>query len=197
MKLSPLEISQREFARRFRGFDPGEVRAFLEEVASEMEELMRESRLRDERIRQLEEQVATLAEREGALRTTLMTAQKMTEEIKENAKREADLVRKEAELNAEKILESAHGKLAQVQADIADLERQKSLFRAKLRALLKVHLELLDFEATVETVLVDQAREDLEPGARLTGGITFDPGCPAEEALRNWQAMVDGLRREA
>ena len=151
MKLSPLEISQREFARRFRGFDPGEVRAFLEEVASEMEELMRESRLRDERIRQLEEQVATLAEREGALRTTLMTAQKMTEEIKENAKREADLVRKEAELNAEKILESAHGKLAQVQADIADLERQKSLFRAKLRALLKVHLELLDFEATVET----------------------------------------------
>jgi hypothetical protein len=57
--------------------------------------------------------------------------------------------------------------------------------------------DLARFEATVETVLVDQAREDLEPGARLTGGITFDPGRPVEEALRNWQATVDGLRREA
>ena len=57
--------------------------------------------------------------------------------------------------------------------------------------------ELARFEATVETVLVDQAREDLEPEARLTGGITFDPGRPPEEALRMWQAMVNGLRREA
>lgn len=48
-----------------------------------------------------------------------------------------------------------------------------------------------------QAILVDQAREDLEPGARLTGGITFDPGRPVKEALRNWQAMVDGLRREA
>src|SRR3990170_2748497 len=41
------------------------------------------------------------------------------------------------------------------------------------------------------------ARAEQEPGARLTGGITFDPGCTVEEALRNWQATVDGLRREA
>jgi len=57
--------------------------------------------------------------------------------------------------------------------------------------------ELARFEATVEMVLADQAREDLEPGARLTGGITFDPGCPLQEALQGWQAVVEGLRREA
>jgi hypothetical protein len=57
--------------------------------------------------------------------------------------------------------------------------------------------DLARFEAVVDTVLVDQAREDLEPGARLTAGITFDPGQPVGEVLRGWQAVVDGLRRDA
>ena len=56
--------------------------------------------------------------------------------------------------------------------------------------------ELARFEATVEMVLADQTREDLEPEATLTGGITFRFGRPVEEALRGWQAVVDGLRRE-
>jgi hypothetical protein len=54
---------------------------------------------------------------------------------------------------------------------------------------------LARFEVRVASVLVDQAREDLEPGARITEGILFDPGRPVEEALQGWQAMVNGLRR--
>lgn len=57
--------------------------------------------------------------------------------------------------------------------------------------------DLARFEATVEMVLADQAREDLEPQARLTGGITFDPGRALQEALQGWQAVVEGLRRES
>jgi hypothetical protein len=56
---------------------------------------------------------------------------------------------------------------------------------------------LTRFEARIEGVLADQAREDVEPGARITGGIMFDPGPPVKEVLQGWQAMVDGLRREA
>ncbi len=56
--------------------------------------------------------------------------------------------------------------------------------------------QLARFEAVVQAVLVDQAREDVEPGARLTGGITFDPGRRGEETLREWQSVVDALRRE-
>lgn len=55
---------------------------------------------------------------------------------------------------------------------------------------------LARFEARVESVLVDQAREDLEPGARITGGIAFDLGRPMAEALQGWRAVVDSLRRE-
>ena len=57
--------------------------------------------------------------------------------------------------------------------------------------------ELTRFEAAVESVLADQAREDLEPGAHLTGGITFAVGRDAEEVLRGWQAVVEGLRGKA
>ncbi len=57
--------------------------------------------------------------------------------------------------------------------------------------------ELTRFEATVAMVLADQAREDLEPVARVTGGITFDMGRPIQEVLQRWQAVLDGLRRDA
>jgi hypothetical protein len=56
--------------------------------------------------------------------------------------------------------------------------------------------DLTRFEASVEVVLVDHAREDLESGARVTSGITFELGRPDEETLHRWRAVVDGLRRE-
>jgi cell division initiation protein len=95
-------------------------------------------------VQRLEAQVRSLQEREDAVRNTLVTAQRMTEDIKGNAKREADLVIKEAELRGEKLLEQAHQKLGQVQAEIAELRRQRDLFAARLRGHLKTHQDLLD-----------------------------------------------------
>lgn len=146
MELSPLEITQREFGRKFRGLDPEEVQTFLEQIAEEMTRLLQETTERAGQIQRLEGQVRVHQEREDSLRNTLVTAQKMTEEIKANAKREADLILKEAELKAERLLEQAHRKLAQVQAEIAELKRQRDLFASKLRGLLKTHQELLDVE---------------------------------------------------
>ena len=57
------------------------------------------------------------------------------------------------------------------------------------------HTHLTCFEAVVEAVLEDRAREDLEPGAGVTSGITFRAGRPEGEVLRDWQVMLDGLRR--
>lgn len=146
MELSPLEITQREFARRFRGLDPEEVHTFLEQIAEEMTHLVQETTDRAAQIQRLEAQLRVYQEREDSLRNTLVTAQRMTDEIKANATREADLFLKEAELKAERLLEQAHRKLAQVQAEIAELGRQRDLFAAKLRGLIKSHLELLDYQ---------------------------------------------------
>jgi len=146
MELSPRELTQREFGRKFRGLDEEEVHAFLEEVAEEMTRLLQESGERGAQIQRLEAEVRLHLDREESLRNTLVTAQKMTEEIKANAKREAELLMKETELKAEKLLEAAHRKLAQVQAEIAELKRQRDLFASKLRGLLKTHLELLEIQ---------------------------------------------------
>ncbi len=171
MELSPLEITQREFARKFRGLDPEEVQTFLEQIAEEMTRLVQETTDRAAQIQRLEAQLRTYQEREESLRNTLVTAQKMTEEIKANAKREADLIVKEGELNAERLLEQAHRKLAQIQAEIAELVRQRDLFASKLRGLIRTHLELLE----------TQAAKSGTPGApapqpRPGGG---SPGAPA------------------
>ena len=144
MNITPLDITQREFRRRLRGCDPAEVKAFLEGIADEMELLVKEAAVRDERIQKLEGQVATYQEREEALRKTLYSAQRLTEQLKETARREAEVIRKEAELQAEKLLEQAHRQVGELQAQIADLKRQKQQFEAKLRAALKIHLDLLE-----------------------------------------------------
>ena len=144
MELSPLEITQREFGRKVRGLDPDEVRAFLEQVAEAMTRLLQQNTDQASLVQRLEAQVRSHQEREDAVRDTLVTAQKMTDEIKDNAKKEADLIVKEAELRAEKLLEQAHQKLGQVQAEIAELRRQRDLFAARLRGHIKTHQDLLD-----------------------------------------------------
>ncbi len=144
MELSPLEITQREFGRRFRGYDPEEVHTFLEQIADEMTRLLQEASDRAGQVQRVETQVRVHQEREDTLRNTLVSAQKMTEEMKGNAKREADLILKEAELKAERLLEQAHRKLAQVQVEIAEMVRQRELFIAKLRGFIKSHLEWLE-----------------------------------------------------
>lgn len=144
MPLTPLDIAQQEFKRVLRGLDPNEVRAFLEKVAEEMTRLVKEAGDKDERIQRLEAQVQAFQDRGDSLTNALVTAQRMMEEIKANAKREAELVMKEAELKAERLLEQAHRKLAQVQAEIAELKRQRDLFEAKVRGAVKLHLDLLE-----------------------------------------------------
>jgi len=172
MELSPLEITQREFGRKLRGLDPEEVHTFLEQIAQEMTRLVQETTDRAAHIQRLEAQLRIHQEREDALRNTLLTAQKMTDEIKANATREADLALKEAELKAERLLEQAHRRLAQVQAEIAEFVRQRDLFAAKLRGLLKTHLELLDFQPD-------------QPASRTESSKVASAGDPAKPAAHS------------
>jgi len=171
MELSPLEITQREFDRKFRGLDPEEVHTFLEQIAEEMTRLVQETTDRAAQIQRLEAQLRVHQEREDSLRNTLVTAQKMTDEIKANATREADLLLKEAELKAERLLEQAHRRLAQVQAEIAELVRQRDLFAAKLRGLVKTHLELLDTQPEPPAA----RSESRQGGAGIPGTSPAEP----------------------
>ena len=112
MRMTATDIRQQQFAvRLFRGFDPQEVDAFLEEMADDFDELSRENALLKEQLLQLEEKSRGVEGREKTLQETLVTTQKIAEEFKENSRREAELVLREAHLRAEKFMLEAEIRL--------------------------------------------------------------------------------------
>jgi len=149
--LTPIDITQREFQRRFRGLDPVEVGTFLDGVAEELQRLLKENASKEERIRKLETQLHHYQQRERELKEALLAVHRMADEVKEKARKEADLILKDAEIKAEMLLERTNLMLAQLQGRLADLKRQKVLFEGRLRAAIKLHQDLLAAEAAEDT----------------------------------------------
>jgi cell division initiation protein len=106
-----------------RGFDPQEVDAFLEDVAEDYESVLKEAALLKEQLAVLEERSRGINDLERTLQDTLVTAQRLSEEIKSSAKREAQLILQEAELRSEKMLEEARGEEARLRTDLDTLKR--------------------------------------------------------------------------
>src|SRR5207244_6038311 len=127
MRLSPLDIRQQQFtARMFRGLDPQEVEAFLEDVAEEYEMVLKENVTLKEQLGVHEERARRVNEVERMLTDTLVTTQKLTEEMKDGARRDGQLVVREAELQGEKVMEAARAEEARIRADIKGLHRTRS-----------------------------------------------------------------------
>lgn len=143
MRLTPLDIRKQEFKRTMRGYDPEEVNTFLEMVAEEFETLQREKkRLEDETLK-LRTQLHDYQELERTLKQTLMNAQETVQVSRETSQREADMLVREAELQAEKIIEEARLKLAQLKNELLLVRAQKDSFARRLRHLLESQLELI------------------------------------------------------
>lgn len=155
MRITPLDIQQKQFPIKFRGFDVEEVYAFLEVVREEMEELLRENASMKEQVRRTESQVKEFRDMESTMRETLITAQQMVEEYKHNARKEAELLIKDAEMKAEAIVKDAHEKVVKIHEDIVDLKGIRRHFKEEVRRLIESHLKMMDF---------DTEREGQEPG---------------------------------
>jgi len=144
VKITPLDIQQQQFKTKFfGGLDPDDVDAFLQTVSQEMEDLSRENTELKEQTRRNADSMAEFSSREVQLRDTILAAQKITEEMKGNAQKEATLIISEAELRAERILADADIKLAQLGSQIQDLRREKLQFEMAFKALLDTHYKML------------------------------------------------------
>ena len=144
MKITPLDIQQQQFRVKFRGFDMVEVDNFLDLVANEWEELLRENNRLKEEDHQKAERIEELKGAERELRNALVSAQQICEEIKNNARKEGDLIIEEARGNARKIIEAAQTQAIQLQTDITQLHRQREEFKASLKSTVDMHLRLLE-----------------------------------------------------
>lgn len=146
MRITPLDIQQKQFPIKFRGFDVEEVYAFLEVIREEMEELLRENAGLKENVQRSETQIKEYRDMETTLRETLMTAQQMVEEYKVNARKEAELVIREAEFKADGILKEAHERVIKVHEDITDMKGIRRHFKEELKRLIENHLRMLEFD---------------------------------------------------
>ncbi|MBX5483143.1 MAG: DivIVA domain-containing protein [Myxococcaceae bacterium] len=144
MKITPLDIRQKRFETAFRGFDRREVEAFLELVAAEFEEVVKENIALKEEQKRLVSRLETHQERERTLQETMVTAQRISEDMKAAAKKEAEILLADAEHQAEKIVQGAHQKLVQVIEDINELKRQRVQFESQVRSVVEAHLKLLE-----------------------------------------------------
>jgi cell division initiation protein len=143
MNITPLDITQKQFARTLRGYSREEVEGFLALVAVEFEALVKENlALREDNQRKAED-IAEYKGRERALQETLVTAQKASEEIRDAARKEAEITIADAELQAEKIVQGAHQRFLRIADDINELKRQRVQFEANVRTLAESHLKLI------------------------------------------------------
>ena len=146
MKITPLDIQQMVFKVTFRGYDKEEVNRFLEELAQTVESLNRDHAVQREKILFLEQQLAELKRTEATLSNTLLSAQSLADDVKQNAQREADLVIKEAELKAGELIHQARVELTDTQRDLSSLQKQRLLMVERLRASLRMFERMLEVE---------------------------------------------------
>jgi len=152
---TPADIQHKQFRRRLMGVDPKEVEQFLQMAAEEMAHQRMEAAELRRRIGEQEKELREYKDREKTIRNVLISAQKTVEQMKANAEREAKLIIVDAELKAEKMLQSAHQRLAQLHQDIAELKRQKIQLESRLRSTIESYREMLelqkDDEAEIES----------------------------------------------
>ncbi|AWB45350.1 septum formation initiator [Paenibacillus sp. CAA11] len=147
MPLTPLDIHNKEFSRRLRGYDEDEVNEFLDQVIKDYESVIRENKELQNQLLTVQEKLDHFANIEETLSKTIIVAQEAADEVRNNAKKEAQLILKEAEKNADRIVNEALAKSRRVSLEVEELKKQASIYRARFRTLVEAQLELLTQES--------------------------------------------------
>jgi cell division initiation protein len=150
MKITPLDIEQKSFSVKLRGFDRDEVNAFLKSISAELEGLLRDISNFREEISKKDKQLKDFGDMELSLRNVLLATQKMVEQCKQDAHKDAHIMRREAEIQAQRVGE-AQQKVIKIYEDIAALKKRKRQFKAEFRLLIENHLKMLDSQIRAET----------------------------------------------
>mgnify|MGYP001276033570 CR=1 FL=1 len=144
MRITPLDILQKEFTANKKGFDPDEVKAFLEEIRETLEEVLKEHHDQKGQLLAQEKEISKLRENEDEIKETLLVARKLTEDMNSQARREADLILGEARLEAQRVLTQAHDEHRDLLQEVVHLKSQRLQLIAAIRAVLNAQNQLMD-----------------------------------------------------
>lgn len=165
MSLTPLEVKKQEFDRVFRGYDPVAVDAFLELVSEEMAALVMRMAALEERLLATQSTVEDYRQMEQALKETMGTAQRQADEAREAALRDAELVKREAKIESDRIVDEAERRRATLEQRIEELAGNERDFLRRLKAFLDEHRRTLESHPLRVAEAVDEPeREGIREG---------------------------------
>ncbi|ECL1965911.1 DivIVA domain-containing protein [Listeria monocytogenes] len=162
MPLSPLDIHNKEFTRGFRGYDEDEVNDFLDQIIKDYEQVIKEKKRIEDTLNNSEERLGHFTNIEETLNKSLIVAQTAAEEVKASAEKEAKLIIREAEKNADRILSDSLSKARKIAIEIEDLKRQSKVFRERLRMLVEAQMDLIKSEDWQQMMAYDVDATELE-----------------------------------
>lgn len=164
MPLTPLDIHNKEFTRGFRGYDEDEVNDFLKQLIKDFEDVIRERDELYDRTKELEDRINHFSSIEETLNKSIYVAQESAEEVRKNAQKEGQLTVKEAEKNADRIINEALNKSRRIELEIEELKKQASVYQTKFKMLLEAQMEMLHSDEWQNLAEEEPAEADVYAG---------------------------------
>ena len=159
MALTPLDIHNKEFSKSFRGFDEDEVNNYLDQIIKDYEMTIREKTALQNKVNEMEERLKHFAEIEETLNKSIVIAQETADGVKDSARKESKLIIKEAEKNADRIVDEALSKSRTISMETEDLHRQAKVFRTRLRMLIEAQLDMINNQDWDEFLSINELLE--------------------------------------
>jgi cell division initiation protein len=169
MRVTPLDIIQKDFDRVRRGFEPDAVREFLEEVRESLEEVLKENQQLKDLLVARQDEIDTLRESELGIKDTLLLARQLAADVRRAAHREADVIVGEARIEAEQILATAHDEHRRTMEQIMRLRAIRQHYFSNMRALLESQGKILtEIEAQSEAFAIPLQANGIESAGPST-----------------------------
>lgn len=164
MRLTSMDINNKEFKKVIRGYDQDQVDEFLDQIAENYEELYKENSSYKEKITVLNEKLDHYAKIEDTIQNTLLLAQNAAEQAKQSAKTESELVIKNANDTARNMIDRANNEVLKINDDYEEMKQEFIKFRAKYRNFMNTQLDMFnqlesDFEKNYNITNVEEVKE--------------------------------------
>lgn len=199
MNITSKDIRKRDFKKTLRGYDPNEVDAFLDTISSHFEKMMIENKNYQERIKALESDVEVYRENEQTLQKAIVKSQDLADEIVSNAKKKAELLNKEAELNVKNYKQSLEEEIIGKKQELEEIKLRNERLIEEVRNFIEEKLsdfedffkshKIYKMELTSDFKFDDTERE--EEGEDMGSKIKLSPGNPVSGPPENQTKPFD------
>jgi cell division initiation protein len=178
MTITPNDIQNKQFERAFRGYDIEDVDDFLDQIARDLEQMIRENKELKDQVEQLQEKNKSYQKMEETMHNAIVVAQETADEVKQNAKREADLIRREAEREAKQILEDSRYRISRLLGEHEELLKRARVFKMRFRSFMESQLVALESESWLEEQKPDKRIQGIEKSVDFNGKTQSNDAAP-------------------